>query len=112
VSPKEDRDAILARRRLLIVSALAGVVATGCRKSEPRACLNVSIVNPDGEAPETPTSDDDAGATPVAADAASADAGTSAHDAAESLTTTIAGDAAIDAEIPRPRVCLSPRRPP
>ncbi len=63
-----DRDVILARRRLLMVSALAGIAVaqSGCEKS-PQPCLSVELVR-DGEAPRPclsppPTPPDAAGAT-------------------------------------------------
>lgn len=48
---KRDKDVILARRRRLMVSALAGIAVaqSGCEKS-PQPCLSVEMVR-DGEAP-------------------------------------------------------------
>ena len=83
MSPKDDRDKILARRRIFVASALAGAVVTGCKK-DPQVCLNVAM----------PT---EAGATSITPDAGAAAA-------------TDAGDDAGDGGVPRPRVCLSPRR--
>jgi len=42
--PARDRDAILARRRFFVASALASVVATGCDKVVPQPCLEVMPV--------------------------------------------------------------------
>jgi len=36
---ERDREQILARRRLLVASALAGVVASGCDQCSPKPCL-------------------------------------------------------------------------
>ncbi len=43
-----DRDAILARRRLLMVSALAGLAVTSCEKAS-QPCLSVAWVSDGGE---------------------------------------------------------------
>lgn len=46
-----DREAILARRRFFVASALAGVVAAGCDKPEPQVCLKVAPVPVDDGGP-------------------------------------------------------------
>ena len=48
MSDKHDRDAVVARRRLMMVSALAGIAAAqaGCEKS-PQPCLSIAVVNDD-----------------------------------------------------------------
>jgi hypothetical protein len=46
-----DRDTILARRRLLMVSALAGLAVTSCEKAS-QPCLSIAWVSDGGE-PQT-----------------------------------------------------------
>ena len=43
-----DRDTILARRRLLMVSALAGLAVTSCEKAS-QPCLSITPVTDGGE---------------------------------------------------------------
>lgn len=53
----KDRDAILARRRFFVASAMASVVATACDRG-PMVCLEVAPVptagSPDGGPPPRP----------------------------------------------------------
>jgi hypothetical protein len=93
-----DRDAILARRRFFVASAVAGVVATACERS-PMVCLEVAPV---------PASGADAGPPPrPCLEIPPPD------DASSAATENAAGsDAAADATSPRPHVCLKVGVPP
>lgn len=70
-----DRDAILARRKIFIASALASLAATSCDKpqpclsqapvntgtvSEPQVCLKIALPPADAE-PAAPSGEGDAG---------------------------------------------------
>lgn len=61
--PARDRDAILARRRFFVASAMAGVVVTACDRVGPQVCLEQaplptdaggSSVSPEAESPPRP----------------------------------------------------------
>lgn len=49
--PERDREAILARRRFLVASALASVVAAGCDKVLPQPCLEPPLATGDAATP-------------------------------------------------------------
>src|SRR5262245_34616030 len=100
MSPKPDRDAILARRRILVVSALAGAVATSC-KSQP--CLNIAM--PPSDASPVTTAPD-AGTSPDAS--GTQDAESAAVDAGEADAKP---HPCLGAS-PPPQVCLKVGRPP
>lgn len=113
-----DKDAILARRRFFIASAVAGVVATSCDRS-PMVCLEVAPV---------PTSPGSGGGLPPprpclevlppedASTPASEDAGIGAADDAgktsdKSPQPCLSVPAPRDASAPPPQVCLKVARP-
>jgi hypothetical protein len=103
---KPDRDAILARRRFFVASAMAGVVVAACDRAGPQVCLEQMppptdagpSSAPDSERPPQPCLEIP---PPVNEDAGST---TSVEDA------TDAGKDAGKIEKP-PQPCLTPMRP-
>lgn len=115
-SDKSDRDAILARRKLFVASAMASIAVTQTRCESPfRPCLEPAI-RADAEpmvclsAPPQPA---DASAPVVAAPDASADAGAEPATCL-SVAVPVAVDAGRDAALKPPKPptpCLAPPRP-
>jgi hypothetical protein len=60
---REDRRAILARRKFFVASAMAGIAVSGC-KSEPQVCLKVAT-------PPGPSAQPTAGPGPTTSEDAS-----------------------------------------
>lgn len=69
---KRDREAVLARRKFFIASALAGVAATSCDKG-PTVCLNIAQTPPEDAAVPMPCLEPPASPEPHATAAPSSD---------------------------------------
>ncbi len=105
-----DRDAILARRKFFIASALAGIAATSCDK-DPKVCLNIAQPQrEDAAAPmpclePPPKPQPEAQAEPTAS--ASPTASTPVPDPTKPPEPSVCLKVAEPPKpAPRPRVCL------
>ncbi len=114
-SPSRDRDAILARRKFFIASALAGIAATSCDK-EPKVCLNIAQPQrEDAAAPmpcleALPKPQPEAQAAPPAS--ATPTASTPAPDPTKPSEPSVCLKVAAPPKpAPRPRVCLKVAMP-